>query len=138
LRFAQISATCGVMRTNISSGGALEAIVGYSRAVVIGNMCFLAGTTGYDPVAKSTPPAIADQIANAFATCERALAQAGFSFQDVVRVTYYVTEPGIHDEIAPLLGKVFGTIRPAATYLEVAGLAYPDMKFEVEITAMKA
>lgn len=125
------------VRRNVSFGGALEGIVGYSRAVVVGNWCFLAGTTGYDPVSKATPPDIRDQIANAFATAERALGEAGFTMENVVRVTYYVTEPNIHDDIAPLFGAKFGAIRPAATYLEVSGLAYPDMKFELEITAMK-
>ena len=125
------------MRRRISSGGALEGVVGYSRAVVVGNWCFVAGTTGFDPVTKSTPPDISDQINNAFDTVGKALAEAGFGLEDVVRVTYYVTVPGIHDEIAPLFGARFGEIRPAATYLEVAGLAYPDMKFEVEITALK-
>lgn len=127
-----------MMRRNISFGGKLEGVVGYSRAVVMGNWCFLAGTTGYDAVTQSTPADIKDQIANAFATAKRALTEAGFGFEDVVRVTYYVTMPGIHDEVAPLFGAIFGEIRPAATYLEVAGLAYPEMKFEVEITAMKA
>ncbi|OBV12660.1 RidA family protein [Erythrobacter dokdonensis] len=125
------------MRRKITSGGALEAIVGYSRAVVVGDWCFVAGTTGFDPVTKSTPPDIRDQIENAFNTVGKALAEADFAFEDVVRVTYYVTIPGIHDEIAPLFGARFGEIRPAATYVEVAGLAYPEMKFEVEITALK-
>jgi enamine deaminase RidA (YjgF/YER057c/UK114 family) len=124
-------------RRNVSFGGKLESIVGYSRAVVCGNWCFLAGTTGFDQETQSTPEGIGDQIKNAFSTAKRALAEAGFAFEDVVRVTYYVTETGIHDEIVPLFGDVFGDVRPAATYLEVSGLAYPELKFEVEITALK-
>lgn len=126
------------MRRNISSGGPLEAVVGYSRAVVVGPWCFVAGTTGYDPQSKQVPEAIEQQIAVAFATAGRALEEAGFELSDVVRVTYYVTERGRHDELAPLFGARFGLIRPAATYLEVAGLAYPDLKFELELTALKA
>jgi enamine deaminase RidA (YjgF/YER057c/UK114 family) len=124
------------MRRKITSGGALESIGGYSRAVVVGDWCFVAGTTGFDPVTKSTPPNIRDQIENSFNTVGKALGKAGFAFEDVVRVTYYVTISGIHHEIAPLFGARFGEIRPAATYLEVSGLAYPEMKVEVEITAL--
>jgi len=125
------------MRRNISFGGALEEIVGYSRAVVVGPWCFLAGTTGSDPETKEIPGDIEIQIANAFKTVKRALDEAGFDLADTVRVTYYVTEAGIHDRLAPLFGKHFREIRPAATYLEVAGLAYPELKFEIEITAFK-
>lgn len=124
-------------RRSISFGGQLESIVGYSRAVVVGPWCFLAGTTGSDPETKETPGDVETQISNAFKTVERALREAGFSMSDVVRVTYYVTEPGRHDELAPLFGDKFRDIRPAATYLEVSGLAYPELKFEVEITAFK-
>jgi enamine deaminase RidA (YjgF/YER057c/UK114 family) len=122
-------------RRNISFGGQLESIVGYSRAVVVGPWCFLAGATGSDPETKEIPSDLESQISNAFKTADRALREAGFSMSDVVRVTYYVTETGKHDEIAPLFGEKFRDIRPAATYLEVSGLAYPELKFEVEITA---
>lgn len=124
-------------RRNISFGGQLESIVGYSRAVVVGPWCFLAGTTGSDPETKEIPGDVETQISNAFTTVERALGEAGFTMSDVVRVTYYVTERGRHDELAPLFGDKFRDIRPAATYLEVSGLAYPELKFEVEITAFK-
>ncbi len=125
------------MRRNISFGGQLEEIVGYSRAVVMGPWCFLAGTTGSDPETKEIPADIETQIVNAFRTAERALLEANFAMSDVVRVTYYVTEHGRHDELAPLFGDRFRNIRPAATYLEVSGLAYPELKFEVEITAFR-
>jgi enamine deaminase RidA (YjgF/YER057c/UK114 family) len=126
------------MRRNISFGSPLESIVGYSRAVVVGDWCFCAGITGSDPDTKIIPTDVKEQINNAFSTAEKVLQQAGFSMEDVVRVTYYVTEPNLHDEIAPLFGARFSVIRPAATYLEVSGLAYPELKFEVEITAMKS
>ena len=124
-------------RTKISFGGELEAIVGYSRAVVQGDWCFLAGITGSDPETKVVPGDLEQQVRNAFTTAARVLDRAGFSFEDVVRVTYYVTEPGMHDRLAPLFGAVFSDIRPAATYLEVSGLAYPSLKFEVELTALR-
>jgi enamine deaminase RidA (YjgF/YER057c/UK114 family) len=56
----------------------------------------------------------------------------------IVRVTYYVTKAEYHDTIAPILGEKFGDIRPAATALIVAGLIRPEMKVEIEVTAMKA
>ncbi|AMS29929.1 MAG TPA: hypothetical protein DIU09_15560 [Hyphomonadaceae bacterium] len=125
------------VRRNISFGGQLEEIVGYSRAVVSGPWCFLAGTTGSDPETKEIPEDIKLQVANAFKTVKRALDEAGFDLADTVRVTYYVTEAGIHDQLAPLFGEHFRHIRPAATYLEVSGLAYPELKFEIEVTAFK-
>jgi enamine deaminase RidA (YjgF/YER057c/UK114 family) len=125
------------MRRNVSFGSPLESIVGYSRAVVVGGWCFCAGITGSDPDTKIIPTDLKDQINNAFSTAGKVLQQAGFAMEDVVRVTYYVTEQNLHDEIAPLFGARFSAIRPAATYLEVSGLAYPELKFEIEITAMK-
>jgi enamine deaminase RidA (YjgF/YER057c/UK114 family) len=124
------------VRKNILFGSALEETVGYSRAVVMGNWCFCAGVTGSDPVSKVIPEDIGQQVENAFVTVEKVLLEAGFDMQDVVRVTY-VTEPNMHDILAPRFGRRFSKIRPAATYLEVSGLAYPELKFEVEITAMK-
>lgn len=126
-----------MQRTLISSGSPFEKRAGYSRAVVQGDWCFLAGTTGYDLTTRSMPDDIRAQVENAFLTAEAALTEAGFSLRDVVRVTYYLTEPGRFEQLAPLLGARFGEIRPAATYLQVAGLADPAMKFEIEITALR-
>ncbi len=126
-----------MLRTLVSSGSPFEQRAGYSRAVVQGDWCFLAGTTGYDLTTRSMPDDIRAQVENAFLTAEAALTEAGFSLRDVVRVTYYVTEPGRFEHLAPLFGARFSEIRPAATYLEVAGLADPAIKFELEITALR-
>lgn len=123
-------------RTLISSGSPFEAQVGYSRAVVQGDWCFVAGTTGYDPETKVMPESVADQAANALKVIGGALTQAGFSFEDVVRATYYITDPAYWDEIGPVLGGTFGAIRPAATCL-VSGLIKPEMKIEIEVTALR-
>jgi enamine deaminase RidA (YjgF/YER057c/UK114 family) len=125
-------------RTLISGGSRLEDIVGYSRAVVQGDWCFLAGMTGGDPKTGQVPIELAGQIHNALIKVDRTLSQAGFALSDIVRVTYYVTEPDMHDIVAPLFGEWFGSIRPAVTYLQVSGLAYPELKFEVEVTALRA
>jgi enamine deaminase RidA (YjgF/YER057c/UK114 family) len=123
-------------RTLISSGSPFEKTLGYSRAVVQGDWCFVAGTTGRNPDTGAMPDDVRDQVRNAFRIIDAALNEAGFSMRDVVRATYYITDISYHDIIAPLLGERFGDIRPAATLL-VAGLIRPEMKVEIEVTAFR-
>jgi enamine deaminase RidA (YjgF/YER057c/UK114 family) len=123
-------------RTLISSGSPFEKTVGYSRAVVQGDWCFVAGTTGYDPETRDMPEDVCDQVRNALRVAEAALKEGGFAFSDVVRATYYITDISFWDMIGPVLGEHFGGIRPAATCL-VCGLVRPEMKFEVELTALR-
>jgi len=123
-------------RKLISSGSPFEKSVGYSRAVVEGDWCFVAGTTGYDPVTREMPESAAAQARNALAVIEKALADAGFAMNDIVRATYYFTDAAYWDEVGPALGEIFGEIRPAATAL-VAGLVKPEMKVEIEVTALR-
>jgi enamine deaminase RidA (YjgF/YER057c/UK114 family) len=124
-------------RTLISSGSPFESIVGYSRAVVQGDWCFVAGTTGPDPETKLFPDDVSQQVRNAFFIVEKALAEGGFALSDVVRATYYFTRAEDHDSVAPILGEKFGTIRPAVSAVIVAALIRPEMKFEVEVTALR-
>lgn len=123
-------------RTLISSGSPFEAQVGYSRAVVDGDWCWVAGSTGYDPETRVMPDAVAEQAANALKVIEAALAEGGFALADAVRVTYYITDASWWDEIIPVLGAAFGDIRPAATCI-VCGLIKPEMKIEIEVTAKR-
>lgn len=123
-------------RRLISSGSPFEKQVGYSRAVVQGDWCFVAGTTGPDPVTKEFPESAAEQAKNALAIIEKALAEAGFALSDVVRATYYFTDAAYWDEVGPTLGAAFGEIRPASSAL-VVGLVKPEMKVEIEVTALK-
>lgn len=123
-------------RTLISSGSPFEKTVGYSRAVVQGDWCFVAGTTGYDPETREMPADVRDQARNALAVVEKALTEGGFSLSDVVRATYYITDMAYWDELGPVLGSVFGDIRPAASCI-VCGLVKAEMKFEVEVTALR-
>jgi enamine deaminase RidA (YjgF/YER057c/UK114 family) len=125
-------------RQLISSDNPLERQVGYSRAVVQGDWCFVAGTTGRDPATGEVPTDVADQTRVALAIIERALGEAGFSFDDVVRATYYVTDPAYCEAVNPVVGEVFGGIRPAATMVVVAGLVAPELKVEIEVTALRA
>ena len=120
----------------ISSGSPFEATMGYSRAVVKGGWCFVSGTTGYDYASMTMPADIATQARNAFATIEKALAEGGFTMDDVVRVQYTVADSALVDQIVPVLGAVLGTIRPAATMV-IAALIRPEMLVEIEVTAFK-
>jgi enamine deaminase RidA (YjgF/YER057c/UK114 family) len=123
-------------RQLISSGSPFETQVGYSRAVVDGDWCFVAGTTGYDPASRVMPEDVCDQARNALAVVEAALAEGGFALADVVRATYYITDAAYWDVIGAVLGAAFGNIRPAATCL-VVGLVKPEMKIEIEVTAKR-
>lgn len=120
----------------ISSGSPFEAMLGYSRAVVKGDWCFVSGTTGYDYTAMHMPEGAQAQAENAFATIAGALAEAGFAMADIVRVQYTITDAALVDEIAPVLARHLGEVRPAATMV-VAGLIRPEMLVEIEVTALR-
>lgn len=120
----------------ISSGSPFEATMGYSRAVVKGGWCFVSGTTGYDYAAMTMPDGVAAQARNCFATIGKALAEGGFTMEDVVRVQYTVANVALVDDLVPVLGAVLGEIRPAATMV-IAALIRPEMLVEVEVTAFK-
>jgi enamine deaminase RidA (YjgF/YER057c/UK114 family) len=124
------------MRRLISSGSRFEAEAGYSRAVVDGEWVFVAGTTGFDYAAMTIAEDPVEQARQAFRNVERALAEAGASLSDVVRVRYYVPDLADWPAIVPVLGEVFGAVRPAATAL-VCGLVDPCMKIEIEVTARR-
>jgi enamine deaminase RidA (YjgF/YER057c/UK114 family) len=126
----------GEMRRLISSGSAFEAEAGYSRAVVDGDWIFVAGTTGFDYAQMTIVEDPAEQARQAFRNIEAALAEAGSTLSDVVRVRYYVPDAADWPAIVPVLGEAFGTIRPAATAL-ICGLVDPRMKIEVEVTARR-
>lgn len=124
-------------RRLISSGSPFEKIAGYSRAVVDGDFCFVAGTTGYDYTTMTLPDDITTQTRNCFKTIEAALKDAGFAMADIVRATYYITDAKDADAVFAVCGATLGDIRPAATLLAVAGLYKPEMKVEIEVTAKK-
>jgi len=123
-------------RRLISTGSPFERQAGYSRAVIDGDWCFVAGTTGYDYASMTMPDDVVAQARNAIATIAAALAEGGFALADVVRVTYYVTDQAYCDPVFTVAGETFGTIRPAATML-VCGLVKPEMKVEIEVTAKR-
>lgn len=123
-------------RKLISTGSPFEEIAGYSRAIVQGGWCFVSGTTGYDYKTMIMPDSVEEQTRNALLTVERTLEQAGFTLEDIVRMQYTVTDAAYADLAFPVLGQWFKTIRPAATMV-VAGLIKPEMKIEIEATALR-
>lgn len=124
------------MVQRISSGSPFEQRIGYSRAVVDGDMIYVSGTTGYDYATMSMPEDAGQQARNCLATIDKALKEAGSSLKDVVRVRYYITDVAWYDALVAVAGETFGDIRPAATMV-VCGLTTPEMKIEIEATARR-
>lgn len=123
-------------RNNISSGTPWESIVGYSRAVRIGNHVWVAGTTATDEHGRVV--GIGDAAAQTRYALEkigRALASAGGSFADVVRTRMYVTDISQWEAIGRVHGEFFGEIRPASTMVEISTLVDPDHLVEIEVDA---
>jgi len=124
-------------RTLISSGTMWEKKYGYSRAVRVGKLVVVAGTTAVDEngaVVGSGSPF--EQAKFIFQKIEKALIQAGSSLKDVVRVRTFITDISRWEEVARAQGDVFGDIRPAATLVQVSALISPDLLVEIEVDAI--
>ncbi len=123
-------------RQLISSGSTFEREIGYSRAVVDGDWIFVSGTTGFDYQMMTIPNSLVEQTEQCFRNIQSALAQAGASLHDVVRVTYVLPKADEFPQCWPILRKYFGDVRPAAMMIS-AGLADPRMRIEIEVTARR-
>lgn len=123
-------------RRRISSGSAFEAAVGYSRAVIDGDWVFVSGTTGFDYEKMTIAEDVVAQTEQTLRNIGRALAEAGCSFADVVRVHYILPNAADFELCWPVLKQYFGAAAPAATMI-AAGLADARMKIEIEVTARR-
>ena len=126
-----------MQRQNISSGAKWEDIVGYSRAVRIGNVIEVAGTTAVDEnnnvVGLNDPGA---QTRFILQKIEKALHTADASMRDVVRTRMFVTDIARWEEIGRAHGEFFHEIKPASTMLQISALISPEMLVEIEVTAI--
>jgi len=121
-------------RRLISSGSSFEQEIGYSRAVVDGEWIFVSGTTGFDYRAMTISDDVVEQAEQCLRNIQAALAEAGATLADVVRVVYVVPHAPDFRQCWPVLRKHFGKVRPAAMMIS-AGLADARMKIEIEVTA---
>ena len=123
-------------RLNISSGAKWEDVVGYSRAVRVGNIVEVAGTTASEGDKIIAPGNAYEQTKYIIQKIERALNEAGATLNDVIRTRMFVTDIAKWEEVGKAHGEFFATIKPAATMVEVKALIHPDLVVEIEATAI--
>jgi enamine deaminase RidA (YjgF/YER057c/UK114 family) len=124
-------------RTNIEANRPWAAVVGYSRAVRVGNVIEVSGTAPADPKGSILAKGDLDgQTRAALRTIGEALAEAGSSFDDVVRTRILLTDIAKWEEAGRAHGEIFANIRPANTTVGVAGFIDPDILVEIEVTAI--
>ena len=125
-------------RRRISSGGPWERVAGYSRAIVVGDSCWVAGTTDAGPDGSSQHAGdIAGQARAVMGIIERALAEGGFALEDVVRTRMFITDVALTGPLLAVHGEVFGEIRPASSLVAVAALIHPSLLVEIEAEARR-
>ena len=124
-------------KTRISTGAPWEDIVGYSRAVRVGNVIEMSGTIALDGEGRSL--GVGDpfkQTIEIIKIAERVIEQAGGSLEDVIRTRIYVTDISMWEEVGRAHGEFFGKIKPATSMVEVSKLIRPESLVEIEFTAI--
>ena len=125
-----------MQRKWISSGSEYEKRIGYSRAVVAGDWVFVSGTTGFDYASMTITENVVEQADQCFKNIASALAQAGCTLDDVVRVNYVLPDSKDFEPCWPVFTRYLDFSKPAAMMI-TAGLLDPRMKIEIEVTAYK-
>ena len=123
-------------RRAVLSGSVFEEQIGYARAVVDGDGVHVSGTTGFDYATMTISDDVVEQAEQCLRNIGAALEEAGSGFLDVVRVRYLLPDRADFEPCWPVLRRVFGEVRPAATMM-MCGLADPRMKIEIEVYARR-
>ncbi|MDJ0276973.1 RidA family protein [Sphingomonas sp. 2R-10] len=123
-------------RRHTASASPYEAAIGFARAVWVGDRILVSGTAPVEPDGSSTPGDVAAQAERCFAIISQAIGQLGGRIDDVVRTRMYLTDPADADAVGRVHGRIFGTVRPAATMLVVAALLRPEWRVEIEAEAI--
>ena len=124
-------------RKNVFSVSPYEDVIGFSRAVRVGNLVFVSGTVAWGPDGKLVGKGdVYAQAKQTLANIEGYLRQAGATLKDVVRTRIYLTDIGRWQEVARAHREAFGDVRPASSMLEISGLAEPEMLVEIEAVAV--
>lgn len=124
------------MRKKISSGSPWENIVGYSRAVRVGNIIEVAGTTAMDGDILVGKGDVYEQTVFIFKKIEKALVEAGATLADVVRTRMFITDISKWEAAGKAHGEFFKDIKPVSTMVEVSSLINSDLLIEIEVTAI--
>ena len=126
-------------RYHVSSAGPWEAAAGYSRAIVVGDTCWVSGTTDAGADGRSRNPGdVAAQTRAVLQIIRSALDEAGFRLSDVVRTRMFTTDITRAAEVTRVHAEYFGDIRPAATLVEVSALIDPSLLIEIEVEARRS
>ena len=126
-----------IKREKIFSGTPWEPKLGYSRAIKVGDMVYVSGTTGTDPSGKVLAPGdMYAQSVQAIRNIENALKRLGLGLEYVVRTRIYVTKVELWEQVAKAHSESFGNIHPATTLVEVTRLIDPEMLVEIEAVAV--